>query len=365
MSSLIVEVCKIDRIEKHPNADKLSIVGVKGWSCIVGLDQYNVGQLVIYCPPDCIIPQNLIEKYNLEYLKKNGRTGTIKLRGYISQGLILDLPDGNWHEGDDISSFLGITKWEPPQASYQNMGVKKTSRKRINPAFDKYTEIENIKHYPDVLKEGDLICITEKIHGANSRYGVLPIAIQDNAPLIEKFLFWIKKNILKQKYEFVYGSHQVQITAHSNRKSFYGGDVWGEMIDKYNLDKLIPENTIIYAELYGAGIQDLTYGLGGYGTRDIAVFDIKQNGEYLDWEKVVELCNKIGLRHVPQLYIGPYYNGVVEKYTDGNSILYGGHIREGCVTKSLYEESDIQIGRKILKSISGDYLLRKNGTEYT
>lgn len=26
MSSLIIEVCKVDEIEKHPNADKLSIV---------------------------------------------------------------------------------------------------------------------------------------------------------------------------------------------------------------------------------------------------------------------------------------------------------------------------------------------------
>ena len=33
MSSLIVEVCQIAAIEKHPNADNLDIATVKGWNC--------------------------------------------------------------------------------------------------------------------------------------------------------------------------------------------------------------------------------------------------------------------------------------------------------------------------------------------
>jgi RNA ligase (TIGR02306 family) len=91
MSSLIVEVCKIDEVIKHSNADKLSIATVKGWNCIIGLDQYKVGDTVVFIPPDCIIPNDLIEKYELVYLRNGGRTGTLKLRGYISQGLILPL----------------------------------------------------------------------------------------------------------------------------------------------------------------------------------------------------------------------------------------------------------------------------------
>ena len=34
MSKLIVEVCTIAKIEKHPNADRLDIATVKGWNCI-------------------------------------------------------------------------------------------------------------------------------------------------------------------------------------------------------------------------------------------------------------------------------------------------------------------------------------------
>jgi len=36
MSSLKVEVVTIDRVERHPNADRLDLVGVKGWNCVAG-----------------------------------------------------------------------------------------------------------------------------------------------------------------------------------------------------------------------------------------------------------------------------------------------------------------------------------------
>jgi hypothetical protein len=39
-------------------------------------------------------------------------------------------------------------------------------------------------------------------------------------------------------------------------------------------------------------------------------------------------------------------------------------LREGCVVKPLKETINPCIGRKILKSVSEDYLLRKNATEY-
>ncbi len=359
MSSLIVTVCKVDKIEKHPNADRLSLVHVKGWQCIVGLDQYQAGDLVVFIPPDCILPDALIEKYKLEYLKKNGRTGTIKLRGYISQGLIIDA-DPSWNEGKDVAGLLGITKYEPPEPEYQ-VPTKKTSRKKINPNFDKYTDIENVKHYQDVFVDGDLVVITEKIHGCNSRFGNLEIVINPNTPFFDRIELWIRKNMFGQKHEFVYGSHNVQITNHSNRKSFYGDDVWGKIAQRYDMKNLIPEGYIVYGEIYGKGIQELEYGLDDI---DIVIFDVKKNGQYLDWDQVVTFCNQHGLKHVPQLYVGTYRDGILDKYTSGNSILCGSHIREGVVIHTAIEDTDPKIGRKILKSISEAYLLNKNRTEF-
>ena len=118
MSSLIVEVCKIDGIEKHGNADTLEVIQVKGWNVISKMGQYKVGDLVIFIPPDSIIPQEMIEKYELTYMKNGGRIQTVKLRGVISQGLILPCPKGYEKIGLDVSKVLGITKWQPPEPKF-------------------------------------------------------------------------------------------------------------------------------------------------------------------------------------------------------------------------------------------------------
>lgn len=356
MSSLIVEVCKVDKIEKHPNADKLSIVTIKGWNCIVSLDQYKEGDLVIYCPPDSIIPADLIEKYKLEFLKKNGRVGTIKLRGIISQGLVLDIPKPmgySWKAGLDVAGMMGITKWEPPQNDVQCTGGRKTSKKKLNPYFDKYTDIENIKNFPNLFNEGEEVIITEKIHGANARYGILP--------RYKKTLWGRIKAKLFGSHEFVYGSHNVQITGHKGRKCFYGKDVYAEAVEKLNLDKRLPGDYVFYGEVYGKGIQDLTYGLEDIRIRFFDIKDIK-TGFYLSHDEFYNKCYCLGLEVVPILYRGPYSKEIVEKHKNGKSIVYENQMKEGCVIKPVKERIE-HIGRVILKAISEEYLLRKNGTE--
>ena len=52
------------------------------------------------------------------------------------------------------------------------------------------------------------------------------------------------------------------------------------------------------------------------------------------------------------------------KQTDGATALGGRHVREGAVVKPVTERESPEFGRVILKSVSGDYLTRKGGTEY-
>ena len=361
MSSLIVEVCKVEEIFKHPNADKLSVVKIKDWNCIVGLDQYKVGDLVVFIPPDCILPADLIEKYNLDYVKHNGRTGTLKLRGYVSQGLVLNLPEGKWKIGDDVSQKLNITKWMPPEPKYSVRGANNVSRKKLNPSFDKYTDIENIKNYPNIFNDGDMVAVSEKIHGSNARFGNLKLYIGKGQPFFERLIRTIKVVLLGHTHEFVWGSHNVQIGTFANRKSYYGTDIWGTMAKRYNLDKIIPKDYVVYAEIFGKGIQDLTYGLKDIEFR---VFDVKYKDKYLDYDGFLEFCQELNLPIVPVIFVGEYRKELVQSWTTGQSIVYPEQIREGCVIKSYSEQNHHAIGRKILKSINPDYLLRKNGTEY-
>jgi len=358
MSKLIIEICQIDKVEHHSNADKLDIVTVKGWNCIVSRDQFKVGDLVVFCPPDSIIPNNLIEQYKLEFLKKNGRVDTVKLRGYISQGLILDLKcligkTGVYaREGMDVAEVLGITKYEPPEDNIQLQG-KPTKRKR-NPNFSVYTDIQNINNYNTVFKEEDYVVITEKIHGTNFRAGRL---------LIYTGSIWGKiKSWFCGKYEFVYGSHNVQMGVINNRKNFYGENVYGQIAKKYKLAEIIPEDYIIYGEIYGKKIQKLEYGMGnGIGMR---IFDVKYKGNYLNQPDLERFCVQLKLQLVPILYVGKFSQEVLKKFTIGNTALCDNHIKEGCVVKSYIEENHPQIGRKILKSVNPEYLLLKDRTEY-
>jgi len=55
---------------------------------------------------------------------------------------------------------------------------------------------------------------------------------------------------------------------------------------------------------------------------------------------------------------------LLEYWTNGNTYLVDNQIREGCVIRPYEESNDKKIGRKILKSISPKYLLRKGGTEF-
>ena len=181
--------------------------------------------------------------------------------------------------------------------------------------------------------------------------------------LVYRIVSWFKKNVLKHKFEFVYGSHNVQKSGSDNPNHFYGEDVWGKVAKKYNLAEILPENLIFYGEIVGEGIQDLTYGCKEHS---LFIFDIKDvtTGKYLDWYDVVKWCEYLGLRTVPELYVGQYSDETRKEFTTGRSVLDVKTIREGIVVKPVLEQNDRKIGRKILKSVSEEYLLRKNGTEF-
>ena len=67
---------------------------------------------------------------------------------------------------------------------------------------------------------------------------------------------------------------------------------------------------------------------------------------------------------VPVLYRGPFSVAAMRKHTDGRTMMGADHIREGIVMIPASERTDQRIGRVCLKSVSANYLTRKNGTEY-
>jgi len=171
MSTFKVPVTTIREVFVHPNADLLEIVKVYDWNVVVSKGKYKAGDKVVYVPVDSILPLDLEEKIfpvGSKVKLKNHRIRTIKLRKAISQGMILAmefLPEANYKEEQDVSTILGITKYEEQELpeSMKLKGAK--SKKKGNPNFKKYTDIENFKYYDRVFQDGELVYISEKLHG--------------------------------------------------------------------------------------------------------------------------------------------------------------------------------------------------------
>lgn len=356
MSKLIVEVCKVKEIKEHPNADRLEIVVVKGWECIVGKGDHEPGDLVIFVPPDSILPEELIERFNIGYLKnKTGRIGQIRLRGYMSYGLVLPNED-DFSEGKDVAGEYRITKWVSPSERFNRRQSKRGARynRKANPRFKKYTDIENLRNFPNVLEPGELVVITEKIHGTNFRAGWV---IAD-LPRIVKF--FRKLLGLGPKYEFVVGSRNVQLNP--NEKTFYGENVYQRIAEKYQLKSIIPMGHVAFGEIYGPDIQDLTYGAREHR---VMFFDIMYDGQYLDYAQQTVLFSQWKLPTVPQLAICKWdAEQIHETFVNGAlSEIDLNTMREGVVVQPLQERWDGRVGRVILKMMNPVYLERKKGTE--
>lgn len=109
----LASVQKIVSIAPIEGADKIEVATVLGWQVVVKKDEYKVGDLCIYIQIDTVVP----EIPAFEFLRdRDFRVRTIKLRKQISQGLIVPLKDfafkGGLCEGDDVTGFVGVKKFE-------------------------------------------------------------------------------------------------------------------------------------------------------------------------------------------------------------------------------------------------------------
>jgi len=324
MAKLRVEIVVIDDIEEHPDADRLEIAKVKGWDVVVQKDSLKKGDWVIYAPIDSMIPEKLSDKLGVTKYLSKGRVRTARLRGVYSQGLIFSvdhLPGGYYYElGENVAGVLGITKFVPPPPPVHMQG----EQRRKHPDFYEYTEIENIKNYPDILIENEEVIITEKLHGTNFRCGMF-------------------------KDDMRVGSHHTDLREKDT-------NIYWIIARKFELDKVIPDDTILYGEIYGPGVQKLAYDVKDV---TVAFFDMKQGGQYMSFEFFKKFCEDNKLPMVPVLFEGKWTKGLME-LAEGQSTL-AKHIREGIVIKPKNERYDRTIRRVILKHINEKYLLKDYG----
>jgi RNA ligase (TIGR02306 family) len=371
MAELKVEVCKIGAIKDHPNADKLELAyigGENGWQSCVQIGIHKVGDKVVYIPVDSILPMD-VEKIlfgeDSKITLKKSRVRSIKIRGAMSQGMMVSLENlgivPNTKVGTDVAKKLGIEKYTPPVKG-QPSQMQATKHRHKNPNFRKYTEINHFKYYSNALDDLDIV-VTEKIHGTNFRSG----HVKFNAYNIwNKFLHTIGKSFNKWQYEFAYGSHNVQLTNKGKRnKTFYGKNVYYKIAEQYDLKNILKNGEVIYAEIYGSGIQKgYTYGCKDNEHR-MAVMDVMIDGKYLDYLDAVRFCDYRNLPIVPELYFGKYDYEIVNKFANSKHSFLDPKTKpiEGIVIKPVIDTKGY-MGRMIFKWIGDKYWLNKGNTDW-
>jgi RNA ligase (TIGR02306 family) len=318
-STHLAEVIRIKEINPHPNADKLCIVSVYGYTVCVRISDFKVGDLGIYIPPDNIVS----DRPEFAFLEDHKRIKVRKLRGIISMGLLIQVPAdlADLKEGDDAAEKLKIIHYEPPLP----MSTGGEAEKPPEGYFPHY-DVDSYYRYITLFKPGELVVGTEKIHGGSSK--------------------------------FVWGADdRIHVGSRTEWKREDDKNIWWRAAKNspwlVEFCKAHPD-ICVYGEVYG--IQDLKYGHAG-GRVSLAVFDLLRGDEWIPHTE----ARKIGadLKWVPIVYEGPFDEAVLKKLADGKSLIPGAdNIREGIVVKPLAERTDPEIGRVQLKMVSNEYLER-------
>jgi len=321
-------------LEKHPNADALSIVNVfDGYQVCVRTADWTGVDVGVYIPPDSIVP----DTEQFKFLEGHLRIKAKKLRGIESYGLLVPVPlmddPIGWNKkefeiGEDLSEEMGIKHYEPEMSSFIKRSVGNFSDPP--PIAGSIYDMEAWKKYGHEFVDGEEVVITEKIHGTNSRY-----TFQNGRMYCGSHNTW-KKQDPDGTTQNIYWNI---LTIHP----------WVEAFCRLN------PNVILYGEIFGEVQKGFNYGSTQDNPYQFRAFDVYAGGRFLDYDDALGNASSDFL--VPVLYRGPYSSEVVVKHTSGLTTLGRGHIREGVVIKPTKERYSERLrGRLILKNVSIEYL---------
>lgn len=344
-------------VHPHPNADRLEFAQVGLYHVVVPKGKYETGDEVFYIPEYAILPEPLIVEMGLEGRlsgKAQNRVKPIRLRGLLSQGLVapLSILEGELdREKTDFSEALDITKWEPVVPASLAGDVTPA------PALVRWIDIENIKKFPNMFKEGEHVVVDEKIHGTCTCITVIdPVTITPEVFVTSKGIG--ARNLALKESE-----------KNSYWRMFRKYDLKG--FSKYIGTKTnMPKKVAIFGETYGS-VQDLHYGLNndlGFILFDIHITHQDGTTEWLTPEQVAMLAHEYNIPMAPRLFSGAYSLETITALSYGKEQVSGRELnmREGVVVRPAADNNDIHFNgtRKIGKFVSDDYVTRKGGTEY-
>ena len=386
-------VTTLKGLRKHSNADRLQCVEVFGQNVIVDLS-YKDGQKVVFFPSDGQLSEEYAKDNNLVRMKdENGNNiggymdaekrnvTAIRLRGEKSEGLVLPIESLSKYvdvtklkDGDQITVIGGheiCRKYIPKSSRRSNNSRKSSDKKKKDnsisyPFFEEHKDTAQLAYNMSAFKPGDTVYITRKLHGTSART-MKTIKVTKKNNVFRRFLH------MKPKYEkevsVVTGSRRVVLKDMNSTDGYYSDNTFRKKYHDLLKDKL-PEGFEIFYEIVGY-VNETTLIMGTvsnskvkdkefkkkFGDTTVFSYGCKpgENEMYvyrmtattadgtvveIPWENIKVWCDKLGVKHVPELekfiYTTPEdLKERVNKYLDGMPVDEIGktHIAEGVVVR--------------------------------
>ena len=386
-------VTTLKGLRKHSNADRLQCVEVFGQNVIVDLS-YKDGQKVVFFPSDGQLSEEYAKDNNLVRMKdENGNNiggymdaekrnvTAIRLRGEKSEGLVLPIESlskyvdvAKLKDGDQITVIGGheiCRKYIPKSNRRCNNSRKNSDKKKKGnsisyPFFEEHKDTAQLAYNMSAFKPGDTIYITRKLHGTSART-MKTIKVTKKNNVFRRFLHMKPK--CKKEVSVVTGSRRVVLKDMNSTDGYYSDNTFRKKYHDLLKDKL-PEGFEIFYEIVGY-VNETTPIMGTvsngkvkdkefkkkFGDTTVFSYGCKpgENEMYvyrmtattadgtvveIPWENIKVWCDKLGVKHVPELekfiYTTPEdLKERVNKYLDGMPIDEIGktHIAEGVVVR--------------------------------
>lgn len=338
MERKLASIQTVDAVNQIEGADLIEVATVKGWKLVIKKGEFAPGDKAIYCEIDSFLPiRDEFEFLRKSSYKKMGdlegfRLKTVKLRGQISQGLLLPIsilkdkiyPDQfkALQVGDDVSEALGVFKYEPPIPA-ELSGVMKGSF----PVFLQKTDEERVQNLTDVYDNfrKSTFTVTEKLDGSSATFyfnnGVFGVCSR-NIELLENEgnSFWKLARVLQLEEKM----------------------------------KELEKNICLQGELIGEGIQGNPYKLKGQQVKFFTGFDIDEQRRlnYNEFNEIVEAFNIESVPVISDNFELPESIDELLIYSEGKSKLNDQAEREGIVLRNSSQTISFKV-------ISNKFLLKE------
>lgn len=332
MDRKLASIQLIKELTPINGADAILCAKVLGWECVVKKTEFNVGDKCVYFEIDSMLP---IAAWNDHLRKEEGkklRVKTIRLRGQLSQGLAMPLsilPVGEYEVGQDVTSLVGVEKYEPVVPAHLSGMVKGNF-----PAFLNKTDEVRLQSEPNVLQE----VLDKKL--------VLVGTLKMDGTSFTAY---------RRDADFGVCSRNLDL------KETEGNAHW-RMARKLKLEEILrseSRNLCIQGEMVGPGIQANRLGFKEVSLFIFNLFDI-DTGKYLGITELRDFCIKHGLEFVPTVEGGPIGESttVADLLKIANDLDYAnGTPAEGIVWRPTEETySEVLKGRLSFKTISNRFL---------